>query len=149
MTDPFAPVPAAASSVGGESILCEQCGASVPVAAASWSGDGKRICRQCQALETIEEGDTRAAISILGGGLASVSLGLLSLFCFNPLALFSVLGFVSGLGALVMVLRHPEYREPMGWRYPATLASASVGMLLSLLSTGLTVLALLGAALLP
>lgn len=148
MTDPFASVPAAEVATSGDAILCEQCGATVSAAAASWSGDGKRICKRCEALETIEDGDTRAAISILGGGLASVSLGLLGLFCINPLALFSVLGFLSGLGALVMVLRHPEYKERMGWRYSATLGSACVGMLLSLLGGAITVLALLGAALL-
>lgn len=145
MTDPFAPLPAAAAASGG-TIVCARCSATVPASEASWSGRGEQICRRCEALETIDAGDTRAATSIVGGGIGAFSLGLLSL-CINPLLIFSAMAIVSGIGTLVMLARHPEYRERMGWRYPVAIGGSALGILMALVIPGFLFLGVLGIAL--
>ncbi|MCB9591712.1 MAG: hypothetical protein H6719_03170 [Sandaracinaceae bacterium] len=144
MTDPFAPLPPS-GAVSGGNITCAQCGAMVPAAEASWSGKGEQICKRCEALETIDEGDTRAAVSILGGGIGALSLGVLSL-CINPLLLFSAMAIISGVGTLVVLGRHPEYRQRMAWRYPVAIATSVLGILLALVIPFFLFLGLLGIA---
>ncbi|HJL15209.1 MAG TPA: hypothetical protein RMH99_06110 [Sandaracinaceae bacterium LLY-WYZ-13_1] len=147
MTDPFAPQPAAPQGApSGATVPCAKCGTPVDPSQASWSEAGERICRRCEAVETIDAGDQRAAVSIMGGGLASFSIGVLSL-CINPLLICSVGAFLSGLGTIIMLSRHPEYKARMQWRYPVTMITAVLGMLLSLVIPFFLLLGLAGAGL--
>ena len=144
MTDPFNSPPAAEPGPsGGPTLPCAKCGTVVDANTASWSESGDRICKRCQALETIDTGDMRAASSILGGGLGAFSTGLLSL-CINPLLIFSVIAIISGIGTLVMIFRHPEYREKMGWRYPVAIITSVLGILMGLVIPFFLMLGLLG-----
>jgi len=145
MTDPFAAAPAASPSESTvPTIPCAACGTPVDPNLASWSESGERICKRCEAVQTIDAGDMRAAQSIIGGGVASFAIGLTSI-CFNPFLMLSVLAFVAGVGTLVLIVKHPEYRERMGWRYPATIGGAVLGILFSMVIPFIFALGVLGA----
>lgn len=126
-------------------IPCAKCGAPVRPNEASWSEDGERICKRCEAVQTIETGDQRAANGIIGGGIGAFFLGLCSI-CFNPLLVMSFLAIGTGVGTLVTMYRHPEYREKMGWQFPVAIAGAVIGILFALVQPAILVLAMLGAA---
>ncbi len=132
MTDPFAAGPAQPTAQAGTTIPCSKCQAPIDPNLAGWSDSGERICKRCEAVQTIDTGDMRAAQSIVGGGIAAFAIGLTSV-CFNPLLLLSALAFAAGVGTLVMLKRHPEYKERMGWRHPATVAGAVFGILFSMI----------------
>ena len=144
MSDPFAAQPAPESPSAGATIPCAKCQAPVDPNLASWSDAGERICKRCEAVQTIDAGDMRAAQSLIGGGIASFSIGLASI-CFNPFLILSVMAFASGVGTLLMVARHPEYKERMGWRYPATIAGAVIGILFSMVIPSIFLLGVIGA----
>lgn len=126
-------------------IPCAKCGDSVLVAEACWSEQGERICERCDAVQTIETGDNRATSGIVGGGMGAFFLGLTSI-CFNPVFVMSFLAIGTGVGTLVTLHRHPEYRQKMGWKFPAAVAGAVIGILLGLVHPAILALATLGAA---
>ena len=125
-------------------IPCAKCGTTVVVNEASWSEEGERICKRCEAVQTIETGDKRAASGIVGGGVGAFALGLCSM-CFNPLLIMSFMAIGTGIGTLVTIYRHPEYREKMGWQFPVAVGGAAFGILLGLVYPAILALAALGA----
>ena len=145
MSDPFGAPPAGPEpAAAGPTIPCATCATPIDPSTASWSEQGERICKRCEAVQTIETGDQRAAATIVGGGIGALMLGLSSM-CFNPLFLMSVLAIGSGVGTLVTIVRHPEYKEKMGWQYPVALGGAVMGILLGLVYPFIFLLAMVGA----
>lgn len=110
---------------------CFKCGQPMDPASATYDANGELVCARCSTLEQIDAGDHRAAMSILGPAAGGALLGGVSI-CINPMLVCSVLAVLSCVGALVTLLRHPEYHARMGWRVPATWAFAIVGILLAL-----------------
>lgn len=56
---------------------------------------------------------------------------------FQPLLILSVLAFLSSLGSILTLQRHPEYHAYMGWKVPATWIIGLIGMLVALIRPGL------------
>jgi len=110
---------------------CFRCGQPIEAGAATFDTNGEWVCPRCSTLESIDAGDQRAAMSILGPAAGGALLGGVSI-CFNPMLAFSVLAILSCTGAIVTLVRHPEYHQRMGWRVPATWAFGIVGILLAL-----------------
>ena len=125
-------------------IACGACGAPVQPDRASFSEQGERICARCEATETIERGDRRAASSLAGGGFASLAMGVTSV-AFNPLFVGSALAIASGIGGLLVLRRHPQYRERLGVQYPLSIAASVLGILLGCLHPTLFLLGALVA----
>lgn len=148
MSDPFAPIqpsPSAAPPVG--TVPCAVCGTPIDPNAASYSERGQLVCKRCEAKETIEVGEQRAASGIVAGAMSAFSLGMLSM-CVNPLLLTSIGAIGSGIGVFVTLARHPEYKAKLGGRYPFVVGGTVVGMLLGLVGPCLGVLAQAGLVML-
>jgi hypothetical protein len=144
MTDPFAPAePAEPTAPSGATVPCAACGAAVDPSAASYSAEGELICRRCEALETIGAGEQRAISGIVGGAIGAFACGILSL-CFNPFLLISFMAIAGGVGTLVTLARHPEYKKPMGARYGIAMTGAIIGLVLGLAWPVLALLSLAG-----
>lgn len=124
---------------------CATCGAAIDPNAASYSESGDLICKRCEALQTIQTGDKRAANTIFGSALGAFILGLFSLGC-NPYLLASLSAIGAGSGALATMVRQPEYRKMMGnGRWIASWVLAIAGILLGLVYPTIIVLSLLVA----
>ena len=95
-------------------------GSFVAESSTSFSDDGLLICKKCEAKQTINTGDSRAAQGIAGMGYGVLATGMLSVFC-NLYLVFSVVTVLGAIAYFSMVWRHPEYRARMGWQFiPAT-----------------------------
>lgn len=147
MSDPFAPIPSSSSAPSGEpalgSVPCSACGAPIDPNAASYSESGQLICKRCEAKETIEVGEQRAMTGIVGGAVGAFALGMLSM-CINPFLLTSFAAIGSGIGTLVTLARHPEYKQKLGGRYPLVMGGAILGMVLGVVMPCFRVLVLAG-----
>lgn len=122
---------------------CTTCGAAIDPSAASYSESGDLICKRCEALQTIQTGDKRAADAIFGSAIACLLLGLCSLGC-NPFFLASLFAFGAGIGSIATMLRHPEYRKTLGdGRWAASWVMSILGICCALVIPGLTVLSVL------
>lgn len=111
---------------------CATCGAAIDPNAASYSESGDLICKRCEALQTIQTGDKRAADAIFGAAIAAFVLGLFSLGC-NPFLFASLSAIGAGSGALATMVRHPEYRKTLGeGRWIASWVLAIIGVLLAM-----------------
>lgn len=144
MSDPFAPVQSSqptGPALGA--VPCSVCGTPIDPDAASYSEKGELVCKRCEAKETIEVGEQRAASGIVGGAIGALSLGLISM-CFNPFLLTSFMAVGSGIGTIVTLTRHPEYKTKLGGKYPLVMGAAIIGILLGLAYPALMLLSMLG-----
>jgi hypothetical protein len=146
--DPFAPLPAASGTPSAtHTVPCSSCGAPVDAGRAAYSEAGGLLCRRCEALETIDSGEQRAISGIVGAGLGAIGIGLVAI-AFNPCLIFSFLAVSSGIAAIAVLMRHPEYKPKMGARYGLALSGAIVGIVLGFTAPVLQVLLLAAIAML-
>ena len=123
-----------------------RCGDFVAESSTSFSEDGLIICKKCEAKQTINTGDSRAAIAIAGMGYGVLATGFLSLFC-NVYMVVSVLTWLGAIAYFGMVWRHPESRARMGRQFITATGAAVVGMLLALVNPGVLLLGILATLL--
>lgn len=122
---------------------CASCSATIDPTTASYSEEGRLICKACEARQTIQTGDKRAADAIFGAGIASLVLGIMSLGC-NPGFIMTISAIGSGASALFTMMRHPEYRATLGeGKWMVAGVSAVLGLLLGLVIPGLFTLGLM------
>ena len=128
------------------SSACAKCGAPIDANAASYSESGELICKRCEALQTINTGDNRAADAIFSAAIAASLLGLCALGC-NPFFLASISAIGAGVGSLTTMLRQPEYRKTLGeGRWMASWLLAILGICLGLVYPALALLAFMVAS---
>ena len=121
---------------------CPSCGGEFDPGTAQYNDSGVLVCVRCKSSEDVAIGDHRAADTILGmagGGLALASVSV----CFNPLLILSGIAFLSSMGSILTLLRHPEYHAYMGWKVAATWVLGIIGMLVALIRPGLFLLTLM------
>ena len=146
---PPAPVqsfPVVPPSAPRGAVTCMRCGDFVAESSTSFSEDGLLICKRCEAKQTINTGDSRAAIGIAGMGYGVLATGFLSLFC-NVYMVFSVMTWLGAIAYVGMVWRHPEYRARMGWQFITATGAAVIGTLMSFVIPAVLLLGLLMALL--
>ena len=114
-------------------IACARCGDFVDGASTLLSDTGDPICTGCNDRAELGEGEHRAASAIFATSGSAFGFGLIGCVV-NPYFLMTVLGVLSALSTFGLVIRHPEYRKHLGWRLPATIVVASLGLLMSLLA---------------
>lgn len=141
--DPFAPIqPAGEPASSGPTQPCRTCGAPVDPARAQYDDRGELVCARCAAGDAIAVGESRAAGSILSGGVGSLVFGLTGWLCLNPFFLFSILAITSGSFAVLTLLRQKHYKQVMGDKYTATLVLGGIGIVLGVLRIALGLLGL-------
>ncbi len=123
-------------------IQCTGCTEQVDPNLASYSDAGELVCTRCKASEEVALGDRRASDAILGIAGGGACLALVSI-CFNPFFVFSGIAIVSSVGAILTLIRHPEYHPYMGWKVSATWALACMGILAAMIRPALFLLLLL------
>lgn len=111
---------------------CPRCTKPMDPATATFDDDGSLVCVLCANAGEIDRAEQRAAMAILGPAIGGTLTALVS-FLINPFWIVSVLAIASSIGALLTLLRHPEYKERMGWRVPATWFFACLGVVLALI----------------
>lgn len=126
-----------------EQIACTRCGDFVARDNATYSPDGDLVCRACEAVAAIDEGDNRAAKTVLGTAGGAFFLGLLSLV-FNPCLLASIGAGLSALSAF-RLLMDDNLRRRMGWAVAPTVLLAIAALCLG---PGVVILRMLGVAVL-
>lgn len=114
-------------------IACARCGDFVAPDRLRFSDAGEAMCGRCADGIDLDQGEQRAAGAIFGASGSALGLGLVAIF-FNPCLVLTIMGVLSAGGTFALLYRHPEYRARLGWRFPATLAVASAGLLVSLLA---------------
>lgn len=129
MSDPFAPMPATPAQSGSPTVPCSACGAPIDPTQAGYSGKGELVCKRCEALDTIDAGEQRAIAGIVGSGFGALGIALAAIF-FNPCLIVSAVAVMSGIAAIAMILRHPEYKPKMGARYSLAMGSAIAGIVI-------------------
>ncbi len=145
MSDPFAPINPQSGAPSGPTVPCTSCGVPVDPNAAGYSERGGLICKQCEAKETIHTGEQRAATGIVSGAAGAFGAAMLSM-CINPFLLVSFVAVGGGIGTLVTLSRHPEYKAKLGARYGFVMAAAILAILIGLAGPCLRILALAGIA---
>jgi len=125
-------------------IPCSRCGDFVDSASVLLSDAGDPVCSRCNDLADVDSAEMRAAGAIFAASGGALGFGVIGVF-FNPCLLMTVLGVLSAISTFTVVHRHPEYRARLGWKLPATLVVALLGLLLSLASPFLRVLLELAA----
>lgn len=121
---------------------CAKCGQAIDPTKAVYSKQGDLVCKSCESNDLIEEGYMRAAKSSCFGALGT---GVLSVF-FDIYLIFSILAIVQAIRALILIHR-PEYRAVLRNRYPGYLLAALGGLVCGMVRPGITVLAIIAAAL--
>ncbi len=121
---------------------CAKCGQAIDPTKAVYSKQGDLVCKGCDSNDLIEDGYLRAAKSSCFGALGT---GVLSVF-FDIYLIFSILAIVQAVRALILINR-AEYRAVLRHRYAGYMLAALGGLLCGMVRPGLTVLAIIGAAL--
>lgn len=114
-------------------IPCTRCGDYVDASSTLLSDDGEPICSKCNDRADVDVAEQRAAGAIFAASGGAIGLGIASIFV-NPCLIMSILGVLSAISTFTIVYRHPEYRARLGWRLPATIVVAAIGMAISLAS---------------
>lgn len=112
---------------------CPTCGGAMDPAQATYNKDGVLQCRVCAAKTTIAEGDARAVSSTVGSAVGILIGGLLSMTCFNPFLIVSVITVASAIGWLLMVARNPGHRANMGGKFAPCVIAVVIGLALGTL----------------
>lgn len=120
-------------------VACTRCGDFVESSGAFLSNDGDPICRKCNDKADIDAGEERAAGAIFAASGGALGLGVIGIF-YNPCLLPTILGVMSGASTFALLQRHPEYRKRMGWKLPATMVIAAIGIALSVLAPVINIL---------
>ena len=119
---------------------CGVCGGAMDPARATYNKDGVLQCPVCAAKTTIAEGDARAVSSTVGSAVGIFVGGALSMTCFNPFLLVSIITVVSGIGWLLMIARNPAHRDKMGGKFVPCLIAVIIGLGLGALPLALVAL---------
>ena len=112
-------------------IPCTRCGDYVDASSTLLSDAGEPICTTCNDKADVDVAEQRAAGAIFAASGGSNGIGVASIFV-NPCLVLSVLGVLSAVSTFVLVYRHPEYRARLGWKLPATIVVAALGLAVSL-----------------
>ncbi|CAN5293912.1 hypothetical protein BH09MYX1_BH09MYX1_50350 [soil metagenome] len=127
--------------------MCPRCHGPLDPTRATYDKFGNLLCQFCAAQNTIAEGESRAAGSLISSAFGVLGAGALAVMCINPLWITSVIAVASGIAWLSSIGRLPEYRKRLGTMYGVCVAVVIVGMVLGLAPIGLFVAAtVLGAA---
>lgn len=153
MTDPFGqgPVPGQQPPEGhayrDPSLpTCAACGVHMDPATASYSEQGEVICARCSTQETIDTGEQRAGQAIVGAAVGAFGTAIVSILCFNPFLIVSVLAVVAGIGSLVTMFRHPEYQQKVGGgKWTLAMVLSIFAILIGLIPVGLITLGMAAA----
>lgn len=112
---------------------------------ATYNNSGVLQCPTCAATTQIAQGDERASASVMGSAVGVLIGGILSVTCFNPFLIVSIITVVSGVSWLVMIARNPQLRKRMGGKLVPAILAAVGGVLLGgfpLLVVGLAAIGL-------
>lgn len=112
---------------------CGVCGGPMDPSRATYDKMGNLVCPACAAKATIAEGDQRAVSSTTGAAIGVIVGGVLSVTCFNPFLIVSIITLASGAGWLLMVARNPAHRAKMGGKFVFSLIAVLIGMCLAAL----------------
>ena len=122
---------------------CAKCGQAIDPTKAVYSKQGDLVCKGCDSNDLIEDGYMRAAKGSCFGALGT---GVLSVF-FDIYLIFSILAIVQAVRALILINR-AEYRAVLRSRYAGYMLAAIAGLLCGMVRPTITVLAIIGIALL-
>ena len=119
---------------------CALCASAIDPSRASYSSDGRLVCKACDSQQVIQAGTERIDESIAGQGIvgaavAAISVGLASVF-FNPFFMMSLIAAGAGVSTLLTMSRNAVYRERIGggaWLLCG--AAAVLGILLAAFSS--------------
>jgi hypothetical protein len=128
--------------------ICEKCGSPYDGSTATYDKDGKLQCRPCAAKDQIAEGESRASASIVSAAVGVLFSGIVSLTCFNPVFVVSVMTLLSGVSWLVMVGRNDAERSRLGWKLAPCMIAVSIGVMLASFPLLVALFGILGFALL-
>ena len=120
---------------------CPRCDQPMDPATAAFDREGTWVCEACANRDQIDGAEHRAAMAILGPAIGGVMTAIASFFI-NPFFIVSILAIASSVGAVLTLVRHPEYRQRMGWRVPATWGFGCLGVLLALIPARLALMGL-------
>ena len=126
---------------------CGKCGAAMDPSRAMYDKSGNLLCPACSAHDQIAEGDARAISSTVGSAIGILVGGVLSMTCFNPVFLISIITVVSAIGWLAMIARNPAHRAKMGGRFIPALIAVCIGLVLGALPLLFVALGITAAAL--
>lgn len=126
--------------------VCGTCGGPMDLSRATYDKNGNLQCPQCSARTQIEEGDQRAGASVVGSAVGVLIGGILSVTCFNPMLIVSLVTTLSGVSWLIMVGKNPQLRAKMGGKLIGAMIAAIIGTLLAAFPLVLVGLAALGFA---
>jgi hypothetical protein len=102
---------------------------------------GNLVCRMCAAQTAIAESERRASGSLISSAFGVLAGGLVSLTCFNPFFVLSIIVIASGIGWLSSIGRLPEYRARLGGMYGVCVAVVVLGIVFAVAPLGLMLVA--------
>ena len=110
---------------------CGVCGAPIDASRAVFNNQGQLVCQPCSSKDQIAEGDKRALSSVTAAAVGVVVGGILSVTCFNPLFITSIITLASGFGWMVMAVRTPNFSTKLGSRFIPCWIMVGLGFLLA------------------
>jgi hypothetical protein len=126
------------------SMPCSRCGVAIESATAHLDDSGDPVCAACKDRADVDAGEQRAAGAIFSASAGAIGLGLIAVV-WNPCLLMTILGVLTAGSTFTLIHRHPEYRRRMGWKAPAAMVIATIGMVLSVFAPIFSIVFRLGA----